>query len=262
MCSSSPPPPDYTPVANASKEAAETMAQLGREQLAESQRQYNQNYAAAQPVFAAQLASMNAGLQQGQDYYDYLKQYSRPVETSLYTQAMQDSQGLQDAAAARAAADARAATTQQQNQLIRQGLRYGWSPQRLAVLAGSTAGSNAQAQAAAATQAREREKQTAWAKQLDVAGLYRNLPGASQGAYGLAVGAGSSALNSQMAPGAQYMQGMAQGANTIGSGQAMKLSGLGNILNAQTSVYNTGQQSGLDIGSLMQGGAALYTAFM
>jgi hypothetical protein len=41
-----------------------------------------------------------------------------------------------------------------------------------------------------------------------------------------------------MAPGNQYMQGMGQGANTIGSGLNMRNQGLGNILSSQTSVYN------------------------
>ena len=62
--------------------------------------------------------------------------------------------------------------------------------------------------------------------------------------------------------GQQYMAGMVQAAGTIGSGQQMQLSGLSNILNAQTSIYNTGQnQGGLDVGGLMSGAASMYTAF-
>ena len=64
-----------------------------------------------------------------------------------------------------------------------------------------------------------------------------------------------------MAPGNQYMAGLTSGAQTIGSGQQMQLGGLGNILNAQTSIYNQGQQGGLDVGGLLAGGAQLYTAF-
>jgi hypothetical protein len=77
-----PPPPDYKPVAEASKEAAEIAAQLGREQLAEAQRQYNQNMAVAQPVVDAQLAVMRQGIQQGNDYYNYLTQF-RPLEQAM-----------------------------------------------------------------------------------------------------------------------------------------------------------------------------------
>jgi hypothetical protein len=42
-----------------------------------------------------------------------------------------------------------------------------------------------------------------------------------------------------MAPGNQFMQGLASGASTIGSGQQMQIGGLGSILGSQTSVYNT-----------------------
>lgn len=205
-----------------------------------------------------------------------------------------------EAGVGRAQADVRAGTAQQQNQLIRQGLRYGWSPNRLASIATANANTNIQNLVAASNAARQQgigqaradlandynmrgaETQRMmgaldanrnmamqegnanvanltqnrgmrqadynritglqaqdWAKKLDVAGLYRNLPGASQGAYGLAVGAGNSAVQNTMAPGTALMGGMGQGANTIGQGQALNIQGLGNILNAQTSFANS-----------------------
>jgi hypothetical protein len=53
-----------------------------------------------------------------------------------------------------------------------------------------------------------------------------------------------------MAPGGQYMQGLGAVGQTRG-----------NILTSQTSAYNAGMaQQGLDVGGLMQGAAALYTA--
>lgn len=82
-----PPPPDYTPVANASKEAAEIAAQLGREQLAESRWQYDQNMAVARPVVEAQLGLMQDALVQGSDYYEYGKTF-RPLEQKMLRQAM------------------------------------------------------------------------------------------------------------------------------------------------------------------------------
>lgn len=81
-----PPPPDYTPVANASKEAAEIGAQLGREQLAEARRQYDQNMAVVRPVVDAQLDIMRQTADQGRDYYEYGKTF-RPLEQQMLTQA-------------------------------------------------------------------------------------------------------------------------------------------------------------------------------
>ncbi len=46
--------PDYTPVAQASKESAQIMADLGRAQLDESKRQYEQNMAVVKPVVEVQ----------------------------------------------------------------------------------------------------------------------------------------------------------------------------------------------------------------
>lgn len=56
--------PDYTPVADASKESAEISAQLGREQLAEAKRQYDSNSALAKPVKAS---AASGGKRHGQE---------------------------------------------------------------------------------------------------------------------------------------------------------------------------------------------------
>src|SRR3546814_14471288 len=91
------------------------------------------------------------------------------------------------------------------------------------------------------------------------------ISGASQGAYQIATGAGSSAVSNQNQTAAQYINGMSAGNGTIMQGQGMQMQGLGGILNSQTSMYNAAQQQGSDflgsIGGIMGGGAALYTAF-
>jgi hypothetical protein len=81
-----PPPPDYKPVADASKEAAEIGAALGREQLAEGRWQYDQNMAVARPVIQAQLDIMRQTQDQGRDYYEYGKAF-RPLEQQMMRQA-------------------------------------------------------------------------------------------------------------------------------------------------------------------------------
>lgn len=167
----------------------------------------------------------------------------------------------QEVAADKAMATARQGTTAQQNQLFRQGARYGLSSANLANAGGAMAATEGLGLASAANAAREKEKATQYAKKLDVAGLYKGMPSASQGAYGLANASGNSAVQNQMAPGAQYQTGMAQGAQTIGAGRSMLQSGLGGILNAQTSVYNSAPQ-GTDLGglgSLIGAGAKLWS---
>jgi hypothetical protein len=266
MGGDAPPPPDYSPVAAASEETARIGAELGREQLAEGKRQYDQNMLVAKPVVDAQLDIMKQGIAQGNDYFDYLKTNARPVEAALNTEAMAaGSDRLQTEAADRAVADVRQGTTASQNQIIRQGLRYGFNPAKLAGAGGTMAASQGLAEATAANSAREKEKSLGFAKKLDVAGLYRGLPGASTGAYQVATGAGNSAVANQGAGGAAYLGAMGQGANTTMQGRQVAMQGLTGVLNAQTSYANTVANSsggGLDgIGSLLGGGARLFTAF-
>lgn len=101
-----------------------------------------------------------------------------------------------------------------------------------------------------------------WAKKLDVTGLARGMPGASQGAYSVATNAGNSAASNQMAPG-QAMQGaMAQSASTQLNGRQIAQQGLTGVLNAQTS-YANANQGGSDLGglgALLGGAARIYTA--
>lgn len=79
---SSQPAPDYTPVANASSEAAQLGAQLGQDQLAETRRQYDQNYSVIKPIVDAQTGIMEDARAQGKDYYDYSKKF-RPLEQDM-----------------------------------------------------------------------------------------------------------------------------------------------------------------------------------
>lgn len=400
--------PDYTPMAAASKEAAEVGAQLGREQLAESRRQYDTNIAVAKPVADAQLNLMRQTGAQGDDYYDYMRSRQRPVEDLLSAEALglnpdqvaqlnkiradedaaarsayeaavakaqsdataqtasapstyttqidvptltqqappgttlgadlppnwwgqridpakyyaTDAEGRyvevaptyvqgttkqdiniplpggtvapsggtsvarpvtdrsasskfmteagaaglerkQEDAASLAKADARQGTTRAQNQLIRQGMRYGLTPAALASRATSMAATQGLAEASAGNAAREKERTTQYAKKMDIAGLYRGTPGASQGAYGLALQSGDSAVRNTMAPGQALINGMSAANGTTMQGQGMQLQGLGNVLSAQTSYANANQGGdGLSgLGTLIGAGTKAYQVF-
>lgn len=238
---STPAAPDYTPVAQASKESAEIMAGLGREQLAESKRQYEQNMAVAKPVAEAQQRIMDETARQGKDYYDYNTTTFRPLEQGMVADAAKEGTDARlEEAAGEATADMRQGQTQQANMMIRQGMRYGYSPAKMAKATGMQATQNASAVAGAATGARNRQRQIGWARRLDAAGLGRGLPGASTGAYSVSTGAGNSAVGNTMAPGTQLLNGMATGANITGSGRSMLQNGLTSVAGMQTNNYNAG----------------------
>jgi len=113
---------------------------------------------------------------------------------------------------------------------------------------------------------RLQDDSTNWARKLDVAGLYRNLPGASQGAYGVSTNAGNAAVANTMQPGGQLLTGMAQGAGFQQTGMGQNITGLGGVLNAQNSYNNmvsqantaAAGQSGQILGAAIGAGAAIY----
>ncbi len=271
--SPAPAAPNYAPLAAASDRAAELGAELGREQLAESKRQYEINRATGEPVVAQQLALMKQSEQQGTDYYKYMTDTFRPLEQGMVAQATAEgSPQRMEEQAAQAAADARRGQAQQANMVARQGLRYGYSPAKMAAMQAQLAGANSSAVAGAMTGARNQQRNLGWARQLDAAGLGRNLPGAAQGAYGLTLNAGNSAVSNTMAPGNALLTGMAQGAGFQQTGIGQQMGGLGNILSAQGSYnnmlaqYNSAEAqrsaAGMQgLGSAIGTGAALYMKY-
>lgn len=234
--------PDYTPLANASEESNKIMAELGQQQLDFAKQQYADSLPMYQDLVAQQLEIGDSSKAQADDYYNYMVANQRPVEAALNTEAMAaGSEAAQEAAAGKAMADARTGYGGALRTAVREGTRYGYSAEKLAGAAGATGLGYASMVASGANAARDQEKNLGYAKKMDVAGLYRGLPGASSGAYGMALNAGNSAGANQAAPGAQYQAGMAQGASTIGQGRQMYQGGLQGVLNAQTSVYNNSQ---------------------
>jgi hypothetical protein len=339
---SAPPPPDYGPMGQASNYAADIGRDLGNRQMDIAQSQYDRNMAVAQPVIDAQLGLMRQQQTQGDDYYNYMVENQRPVERELNRQSMIDrtgeqatqrqeildmvnanaaqdvterglitggNRGIYDArrddiewGVGNAAADTRRGQASQANMMARQGIRYGYSPARMAQMASQIAGSNSSALAANMNAARssgieqqrglmgmgyDMRNQTSanqiagltnarnmgiqddsmnWGKKMDVAGLYRNLPGASQGAYGLASNAGNSAVGNSMQPGNQLLSGAAQGAGMQQTGAGQQLTGLGNVLSAQSAYNNMLAQSnssgGGGMGALLGAGAQLGSAYL
>lgn len=262
---SNPAPPDYTPLAEASAEAAKIMGDLGQQQLDFAKLQYEQNSPILKEIANMQMAAQQQQMDQAQEYYQYQIDTFRPLEQQLVADAQNfNTEAYRDQVASRAAADAGRAfgISQAQNQRAMAAMGVNPNSGRFASMNAATGLQQAASRAAAMTGARTQAEQMGYARQLDAAGLGRGLAGASAAAYAGATNAGSQGgINTQSA-GLNYMSGMAQGAGTIGQGQQMQLSGLSNVLNNQTQTYINTQDSFLgDLGGLLGGAASVYTAF-
>lgn len=256
--------PDYAPLAAASKEAAETMAGLGREQLAFAKQQYTELQPTIQQIAESQIAAQNEQMAQARDYYDYQKEVFRPVERGLVQQAMDfNTADYRNALASQAAADAARAFSATQSATQRAQAARGVNPNSGAAQAMATQTNLGLAanRAATMTGTRRQAEQIGFARQMDVTGLGRGLSGASLGAYSGATGAGTAASGNLMAPGNQYMAGMVQAGNTMGQGFQIGNQGLSNILNTQAGVYNNAMNAKGEMwGAVLGAGARLGAA--
>lgn len=209
MGGKSSPAPDYRP-----------MAALSKEQLAFAKQQYADMAPLAQRIAEQQLAAQEQQMAQARDYYNYQMGTFRPVEQGLVREARGAGGAAEQAAAAgRVNADVARAFGVQRSQFARDMGRMGVDPSSGRMAAGlrDMGTQQALAQASGMTGARNQAQQLGYAKRMDAAGLGRNLAGASAAAYQGATAAGTSGLNTSMAPGTQYQQGLAGAANTMGT---------------------------------------------
>lgn len=261
MGGKSAPAPDYTPMANASKESALVARDLGQQQIDFAKMQYADILPYVQNIAKQQMAAQSEQMRQAQDYYNYMQGTFRPIERGLAKEAAAaGSEAEQAAAAARASADVERAFGAQRGALTRELARAGVDPSsgRMAGGLRSLAAQQALAQASGMTGARNQQKQIGYARRLDVAGIGRGLPGASTAAYGGATGAGSAATASLMAPGNQFANIYGQGAGTIMQGQGQQLQGLGNILNTQGQIYGAAMNQPDPFTTLASAGITAY----
>jgi hypothetical protein len=246
MGGKSAPPPDYGPLAQASKESAEIMAGLGREQLDFSKLQYEEMKPLAQRIADQQMAAQEEQMGMArEDRARYLSTFA-PVEQGLVRRAQEfDTDAYREQLASQAAADAARAFGSTQAQTARGMSRMGVAPGSGAFGAqmNQNALAGASMRAGAMTGSRLQSEGEGMNRLYNAAALGRGLPGQTLGAYGGAVGAGSAAQQTAMAPGSQYMQGMGQGASTIGSGLQMQNQGLSSILGNQANLYGQAEAS-------------------
>lgn len=236
---SSPPPPDYT-----------GMEALGREQLQFARDQYADIKPLAQRAADQQFATQNELMQMGREDRQYQIDTFRPVERGLVADAERFStEGYREQQARDAAAATGRAFGVMQDASARAAASRGINPNSGAGMAlqsqnmlGLAAG-----RANAMTGARNQAEQMGYARRLEVTGLGRGLSGTAQSAYSAATGAGSAGVNTSMAPGSQFQQGLGAAGQTMG-----------NIVNSQTSVYNTAQSQADPFASIIGMGLGAY----
>ena len=251
------PPADTKPIADASKESVESAERIANKQMALSQeqiimaaKQHAEDVAAAKPILDAQTANMNQMTEQSKDYNDYTKGVFRPIVDSLNADANNFSgAGAEEQFGRQAAADLQSQEANQRAQSERNAMAMGVNPNS-AKFASMTRGTeilNAGARAGAVTQGRVQANQMGTNKKLAVAGLVSGMPSVSVAASQASTGAGTSAMGTQLAPGAAYNAGVAAGANTLaqaaGTSQAgynAAISGLSNVGNLQNQAYGMG----------------------
>ena len=266
MGGKSAPPPDYGPLAQASKESAKIMAGLGREQLDFSKLQYEEMKPLAQRIADQQMAAQEEQMGMArEDRARYLETFA-PVEQGLVRRAQEfDTDAYREQLAQQAAADAARAFDTTRGMTSRNLFRMGIGPNSGAAMAqmNQNALGLASMRAGAMTGSRLQSEGEGMNRLYNAAALGRGLPGQTLGAYGGAVGAGSAAQQTAMAPGTQYMAGMGQGASTIGSGRSMLQSGLTSIMGTQADLYGQAQNNKAEFGGAVLGaGATLGAAFI
>jgi len=234
--------PDYTELAAVSREAVDVARDLGQQQIDFSREQFEYLSPILTEVAQGQIAAQQQQLAQAQDYYDYQVGTFRPLEQGLVQQAQEFStESYRERMAGEAAAAAGRAFTNIQRSQARADAARGLNPNSAAAraLRAQSSVSQAASRSQQMTGARERAEQLGYARQLDAAGLGRNLAGASAAAYAGSVGAGSAGAGTYQMPGQIMMQGYGAGAGTMMQGYGLGMQGYGNILNSQTSVYGS-----------------------
>lgn len=261
MGGKSAPAPDYSGLAAANQYAAQVSERLGNRQMDMAQRQYNEMKPLAQRVAEQQMAAQTQQMQQAQDYYDYQRGTFRPVEQGLVRDAQEFSTaGYREQLARDAAAASAQAFGQTQAMAARAAAARGINMNSGAGLAlqNQNALGLAAQRAQAMTGARTQAEQMGWARRMDVTGLGRNLAGASTAAYQGATGAGTSGLNTAMAPGNALAQQFGQGVNTTMQGAQLGIQGAGTMLSNQVSQNNAAMQAeGQMYGAMLGAGATV-----
>jgi hypothetical protein len=220
--SKAPKPPDYGPIAAASREAAQMSYQLGREQLAWAKEQYAKDSQITGRVVDQFLKDMDTNSATARKDRERYERIFQPLEESLATEAATyDTPERRAAEAGRASAAVAQQYNAQRQQAQSELESYGINPAdtRYAALDVGIRSAQAAAQAAGANEAERYVENRGDVLRSEAINVGRGYPGQVAQQYGVAGAAGSGA-------GGQTLATTASGASTMGT--APQYMGLGN----------------------------------
>lgn len=239
--------PDYTKLTALADETKQVGTQLGQGQIGTAAADYAKTASVADPLAAKLAAGAGTAIDQGADLAGYVATNERPVVDALRDEAMATGSAVrQEEAANRAVADARQGITSTQNMLMRQGLRYGLSPARMASAGAQLSVGQGLAEVSAANQARLAERDAGFAKKIAVQGIYAGQGERATTMLNTGTSATGGAINAVMSPGAARADQVNQGVNTILNARQQALQGVKGVVDSQTSKYNADRDAAAD----------------
>lgn len=241
---------DYAPMQQASDAAMKEMTRLGRDQMEQAQKQYDEVMPMMREISDLQTQVMTQNLEAGKDYSTYMKETFRPLERGLVSDVNKyNTFAESERLAEEAAATVEAQATGQRKATERSMASMGINPTsgKYQAAAKQTGLKIAGVKAGAMTSARNLARETGFQKKLAVTQLGKTLPGDIQSAYRTATGAGSSAASNILAPGSQLTRDTATGVGTIDAAHQTNLSAQRAILDAQA------RESSSDFGNIISG---------
>lgn len=254
---SAPPPPDYTPIANASEQQATLANQLGEDQLAWAKEQFADTSNVTNQVVNSMLTTQSANnAAAAQDRARYVNEF-QPLEDQLVNDSNSYASGARkDLEMGRAAAQVGNQFGQQRQAATQNLESFGVDPSstRYAALDIGLRSNQAAAQAASANQASEQVDATGRALRSEAINVGRGYPGQIAQTYGTALAAGSGAENSALGNVASGASTMGTDAQFMGLGnQALGVWGntLSQGYNSQLAQFNANQQASSGWGSAL-----------
>lgn len=261
--SKAPPPPDYTPIAQASEESAKYAFQLGKEQLAWAKQQYAGDRQIIDSVVRAAMRRQDVNDQNAADDRSRYERLYQPLEDTAIKEARDfaspERERFEMARAEASVAQQAEAARRNATQNLES---YGVDPSstRFAALDLGARVQQAAAQAGAGNQARAQTEAIGRSLRSEAINVGRGYPGQVAGTYATALQSGAQGANTALA-------GTASGANTMGTGAQwtgmgnQALGTWGNTLNMgyqnQLGQYQANQQSSSGLGSLLGAGMGL-----
>ncbi len=251
--------PDYSSMAAASAEAARWGYQATQDQLAFARQQYADYKPIIDQIAQSQLGLMNEQMRQGQDYYNYMQQQYRPLETEMVNRVKEyNTDAYREQLAQQAAADAGLAfqNTQAMNERAMASMGVNPNSGRFAGLQKAGQLGLAATRANAMTGTRQQAQAYGDAMLTNAVGVGRGLVGAANGSYAMAMNAGNSAGQNSMMAGNNLFGQMNSAYGLAQNGQQMQMQGLGNILSTQGSIYANQSDPMASILGMAAGGLA------